>query len=74
MGHIERRLLQQPVHQRWPPDAQPLTSDPAALLCPPLLPSTAVPELMCILMDQERMGWTKAWDLVNKTCNFTNHT
>lgn len=29
---------------------------------------------MRILMDQERLGWTKAWELVQKTCNFTNHT
>lgn len=34
----------------------------------------AVPELMRILMDQEHLGWTKSWELVNKTCNFTNHT
>lgn len=29
---------------------------------------------MRVLMDQERLGWTKAWDMVCKTCNFTNHT
>ena len=29
---------------------------------------------MRILMDQEGLGWTKAWDLVCNTCNFTNHT
>lgn len=44
------------------------------LACRPLLLPHAVPELMRILMDQERLGWTKAWELVQKTCNFTNHT
>ena len=34
----------------------------------------AVAELMRLLMDQEGLGWTMAWDLVNRTCNFTNHT
>jgi starch phosphorylase len=29
---------------------------------------------MRLLMDQEGLGWTKAWDLVCQTCNFTNHT
>lgn len=29
---------------------------------------------MRILMDQEHLGWTKSWELVCKTCNFTNHT
>ncbi|KAL4434815.1 hypothetical protein ABPG77_005342 [Micractinium sp. CCAP 211/92] len=37
-------------------------------------PTLLVPELMRILMDQEHLGWTKSWELVNKTCNFTNHT
>ncbi|PRW61146.1 starch phosphorylase [Chlorella sorokiniana] len=37
-------------------------------------PTLLVPELMRILMDQERLGWTKAWELVQNTCNFTNHT
>ncbi|KAL4856697.1 Glycogen phosphorylase 1 [Chlorella vulgaris] len=37
-------------------------------------PTLLVPELMRLLMDQEGLGWTKAWDLVCQTCNFTNHT
>jgi glucan phosphorylase len=54
--------------------AVPLT---AALPPPPLcpaLPCLAVAELMRQLMDHERLGWTMAWDLVCRTCNFTNHT
>ncbi|KAI8103779.1 hypothetical protein M9435_006307 [Picochlorum sp. BPE23] len=37
-------------------------------------PTLLVPELMRVLMDLEGLGWTKAWELVTKTCNFTNHT
>lgn len=37
-------------------------------------PTLLVPELMRLLMDQENLGWTKAWELVTNTCNFTNHT
>lgn len=37
-------------------------------------PTLLVPELMRLLMDQEGLGWTKSWELVCKTCNFTNHT
>ncbi|GAB4815011.1 hypothetical protein N2152v2_002057 [Parachlorella kessleri] len=34
----------------------------------------AVAELMRVLMDHEKLGWTKAWDLTTQVCNFTNHT
>lgn len=37
-------------------------------------PTLLVPELMRVLMDLEGLGWTKAWELVTGTCNFTNHT
>ena len=37
-------------------------------------PTLLVPELMRLLMDQEGLGWTKSWELVTATCNFTNHT
>jgi glycogen phosphorylase len=37
-------------------------------------PTLLVPELMRVLMDLNGLGWTKAWDLVCATCNFTNHT
>lgn len=37
-------------------------------------PTLLVPELMRVLMDLEGLGWTKAWELVSGTCNFTNHT
>lgn len=37
-------------------------------------PTIAVPELMRILMDECKLGWTKAWDLTTKVFAFTNHT
>src|SRR5580692_2452663 len=37
-------------------------------------PTLAVPELMRILMDDERLGWDQAWNLTNKTLAYTNHT
>ncbi|KAB0404105.1 hypothetical protein E2I00_008858 [Balaenoptera physalus] len=37
-------------------------------------PSLAIPELMRILVDQERLDWDKAWDVTVKTCAYTNHT
>lgn len=37
-------------------------------------PSIAIPELMRILMDDEGLGWEKAWDVCTKTFAYTNHT
>ncbi|OPJ75384.1 hypothetical protein AV530_000480 [Patagioenas fasciata monilis] len=37
-------------------------------------PSLAIPELMRILMDEEHLGWDKAWDVTVRTCAYTNHT
>ena len=37
-------------------------------------PTLLIPELMRVLMDEEGLGWTRAWGLVCATCNFTNHT
>ncbi len=37
-------------------------------------PVVAIPELMRILMDWEKMEWEEAWEIVNQSCAYTNHT
>jgi len=37
-------------------------------------PTVSVAELMRLLMDEEGLEWDEAWDVVTKTCAYTNHT
>ncbi len=37
-------------------------------------PALAVAELMRVFVDERRLPWEKAWDLVTRTLAFTNHT
>ncbi|MCK5323372.1 MAG: glycogen/starch/alpha-glucan family phosphorylase, partial [Desulfobulbaceae bacterium] len=37
-------------------------------------PAIAIPELMRLLVDQEGLGWDKAWDICVNTFGYTNHT
>lgn len=37
-------------------------------------PVIAIPELMRLLMDWEKLEWETAWEIVTKTCSYTNHT
>uniref|UniRef100_A0AAY4BZ68 Alpha-1,4 glucan phosphorylase n=1 Tax=Denticeps clupeoides TaxID=299321 RepID=A0AAY4BZ68_9TELE len=37
-------------------------------------PAMAIPELMRILVDDEKLSWETAWDICVRTCAYTNHT
>lgn len=37
-------------------------------------PSLSTVEVMRILLDEEHLGWNKAWDIVCKIFSFTTHT
>ena len=37
-------------------------------------PTLTVAELMRILLDEEELGWDKAWEVTQKTVAYTNHT
>jgi len=37
-------------------------------------PAIAVPELMRILLDEARLGWSEAWDITTAALAYTNHT
>ncbi len=37
-------------------------------------PALAIPELMRILLDEEKLTWEQAWEITTNTCAYTNHT
>ncbi|NIQ01307.1 MAG: glycogen/starch/alpha-glucan family phosphorylase [Nitrospinaceae bacterium] len=49
-------------------------SDKVAIQLNDAHPALAIPELMRILVDEERRPWEEAWGISEKTFAFTNHT
>ncbi len=37
-------------------------------------PVLAIPELMRILLDEEKLAWEEAWHITTQTISYTNHT
>jgi starch phosphorylase len=37
-------------------------------------PTLVIPEMMRILMDEEKIGYEEAWHITTRSCAFTNHT
>lgn len=37
-------------------------------------PALAIPDLMRILLDEEKLGWDEAYDITSRVFNYTNHT
>lgn len=48
--------------------------DKVAIQCNDTHPNLAIPELMRVLLDYEGLEWDMAWDITQRSINYTNHT
>jgi glycogen phosphorylase len=48
--------------------------DKVAIQCNDTHPNLAIPELMRVLLDNEGLDWSTAWDITARSVNYTNHT
>ncbi|MFG6115460.1 glycogen/starch/alpha-glucan phosphorylase [Halobacillus sp. MO56] len=37
-------------------------------------PAMVIPELMRVLMDEKQLGWKEAWNIIQSSVSYTNHT
>ncbi len=63
---VQRHLEQYGTMDNFP--------DMAAIHINDTHPTLAIPELMRILLDECGYSWDTAWDIVCRTCAYTNHT
>ncbi len=66
----------QSILQRYKKRNKPLSqlSDHVVIQINDTHPSLVVPELMRLLIDEEKLGWDEAWTITEKTVAYTNHT
>ena len=67
------RTLLSSYREQYGPDWKHL-ADHVAIHTNDTHPAMCGPELMRVLMDEEKLTWEEAWDITTKTVSYTNHT